>query len=135
MSVLDASILSRTFDWLKAHLARNGELDGLSAADIDFLAADIGITAKQLRAIAPSVVDHGWQMDAMMRARGLDPSTVRQMFAPLVRDMEVLCTQCRSAGRCRNALARGTAAQEMDAFCLNAGTIEQLAAGPDAPPR
>lgn len=100
----------------------------LSAADVDCLAADIGITPEQFRDIAPRVTDHGWQMEEMLRARGLDPQKVRHLFGALAREMEVLCTQCRAPGRCRRSLALGTAGDEMHDFCPNAAVIDELRA-------
>jgi hypothetical protein len=124
----EVSIFARALDWLKARLERNEELDTLTGADIDFLAADIGISPAQFRDIAPMVIDHGWQMEEMMRARGLDPNRVRLILGPLFRDMEVLCTQCHSAGRCQRELKHGTAAANMHTFCVNAATIDSLVA-------
>lgn len=121
------SILSRTLDWLKARLARDRELQGLTPHDYDILAADIGVTPEQFHDIAPRIDDHSEQMDAMMRVRGLDPDDVRRVFGGLVRDMEVLCAQCRSPGRCRRELAAGSAAAGMHEYCVNAAAIDDMA--------
>ncbi len=121
------AILPRMLDWLKARLARDRELQDLTPHDYDTMAADIGVTPEQFHDLAPRIDDHSDQMDAMIRAQGLEPRDVRRAFGGLRRDMEVLCAQCRSPARCRRELAAGTAAARMHDFCVNAAAIDDMA--------
>jgi hypothetical protein len=124
----NSTLIGRFFDRLKARLARNDELNGLTQADLEYLATELGLTSAEFRAIATWVGDHSGQMEQVMRLRGLDPDLVRRRFGGLMRQMEVFCAQCKSVGRCRRELDSGTAAKNVPAFCANAGTIDDLAA-------
>ncbi len=90
------------------------------------LAADIGISESDFRALAPRLADHSGQMNEMMRAQGLDPEAVRAAFGGLVRDMELTCALCPNPALCRRRLADGTAMDRADEFCPNAGAMEAL---------
>lgn len=120
------NVLTRAFDWIKARIARDHELSMLSAMDMQYLAADIGISETDFRALAPKLADHSDLMDQMMRSRGLEPDSVRQAFSGLVRDMELTCALCPSPALCRRRLADGTAGERSDEFCPNASTMETL---------
>lgn len=122
------SLLTRCLGWLTTRVARDEELMALTLADYELMAADIGITPEQLREVAPRIGDHSWQVAAMMRANGVDPDQVRRDRAPVMRDLEVMCALCHKTGRCRRELAMGAAAEAMHKFCINAETIQDLAA-------
>ncbi len=122
-----AGVFAGMFDWLRARFAADAELGALTPAELDFLATDIGLSPSEFRDIASRIDDHSAQMEAMMRARGLEPAAVRRAFSGIARQMELLCAQCRDVGRCRRALAAGTAAETMRDFCRNADTIDDLA--------
>jgi hypothetical protein len=61
-----------------------------------------------------------------MRARGLDPDRMRDAYVTLLRDVERVCTQCKTTGRCRRELDAGTAAAHCHDFCPNAATFDDL---------
>ena len=120
------TLLSRTFDWIKARVSRDNELASLSHSDLERLAADIGVTDSDLRDVVPQIADHSELMDRMIRARGLDPVQLRRALAPVMRDMEVTCARCGDSRICGRALAAGTAAERSHEFCGNARVIDEL---------
>ncbi len=120
----ESSVFARAFDWIKARISRDNELAVLSTADMQNLAADIGISESDFRELAPRIADHSGQMDEMMVLRGLDPERVRQAFSAVVRDMELTCALCPNPGLCRQRLADGSAAARAREFCPNAETME-----------
>jgi len=123
----DHNILGRAFDWLKARVSRDNELNAMSRGDLQFLATDLGISEADLMDIAPRIADHSELMDEMMEARGLDPDAVRHGFNALLRDMELSCARCGKVRTCRRELAAGTAGAHAHEFCVNAGTMDELA--------
>lgn len=129
MSRPDApALLGRIFDWIVARTSSDNELAALSHADLQLLATDIGVTEFDLRSIVPRLGDHSALMDRMLRARGLEPATVRHAFSSVIRDMEVTCARCRESGACARELDAGTAAAHSHEFCGNAATIDELLA-------
>ena len=122
----DQGLFAKAFDWIKARASRDNELAAMSRADLHYLAADLGVTEADVLDIVPQVTDNSVLMDQMMRARGLDPDTVRHSFSALVRDMEVTGSRCREAGVCRRELDAGTAALFSHDFCPNAETMDDL---------
>ncbi len=122
----DDHVLARAFDWIKARVARDNELASMSRADMQALAADMGVSESDFRDIAPRLTDHSEQMDAMMRLRGLDPDAVRRGFGQLLRDLELTCARCPNPGLCRRELEAGTAAAHQRDFCPNAEAMNIL---------
>ena len=124
----ESSLLSRVFDWIKAHLAQDSELANMSYQDLQFLASDIGVSVADLRAIGPKITDHDDLIRKMMLAHGLDPDVVRRAFSGVMRDMEVTCARCRDVKTCQRELAASTAAEHCHEFCPNASVMDELLA-------
>jgi len=64
--------------------------------------------------------------DTVQRTAPQSPAQVRLSFATLMRDVERVCSRCRSTGRCRRELDAGTAAAHAHEYCPNAGTFDDL---------
>lgn len=103
----DQGLLGRLFDWVKARAHRDNGLSDLMRSDLGLMAADLGITEADLREVLPRAADNSLLMDRMMTARGLDPDRVRRSCASLVRDLELTCSRCWSAGRYRRRTRPG----------------------------
>jgi len=72
-------------------------------------------------------------MRRMMRAHGLDPDRMRQANVTLMRDVERVCTRCKSAGKCRRELDAGTALVHYHECCPNAATFDDLVSSAEVP--
>ena len=125
-------LFTRFCDWIKVRMQRDAELTSLTKADLGAMAADLGMTEADLMDVLPRTADHSGLMDRMMEARGLDPDHVRRACAGLVRDMELVCSRCRSAALCQHDLALGTAAMNGHEYCGNSHTFTELTAGAGA---
>ena len=124
----DQTLMGRLFDWVKARTHRDDNLYALSLGDLTTMAADLGITEADLRDILPRTSDHSLLMDEMMTARGLDPDRVRRLSGALMRDLELTCSRCGTAARCRSELAVGVADANCHEYCGNAETFDALLA-------
>jgi hypothetical protein len=122
----ETSLLGRVLDWMKAHLRTDNEFSGFSREELGHMARDLGVTEADMLGITPRGADNTALMQGMMRARGLDPDVVRESFTTLQRDIERVCTRCRSTGRCHRELSAGTAGEHSHEFCPNAGTFDDL---------
>jgi hypothetical protein len=119
-------LLSRVLDWVRARCGAGDELASMSREEIRDLASDLSLSEGDLVALSASLNDNTALMEGMMRARGFDPASVRQSFGTLMRDVERVCSRCRSTGRCRRELDAGTAAAHAHEYCPNAGTFDDL---------
>lgn len=119
-------LLARVADWVATRMRAASERTALTRDDIHEMAHDLGLCEDDLRGVLSHAPDNTRLMDAMMRARGLDPMLVSQMSAAVMRDLELTCTRCGAVGRCRRELAAGTAAAHCDEFCANADTFAAL---------
>lgn len=119
-------LLGRMADWIVERMRAANERAALTRGDIHEMAHDLGLCEDDLRGVLSHAADNTRLMDAMMRARGLDPMLVTQMSAAVMRDLELTCTRCGSVGRCQRELAAGTAASHCGDFCANADTFEAL---------
>lgn len=119
-------LLTRVVDWFATRMRADSEMAALSRCDITEMAHDLGLCEADLRGVLPGAPDNSALMDAMMRARGLDPVMVAHMSAGVMRDLELTCTRCGSVARCRRELAAGTAAAHSGEFCGNADTFDAL---------
>jgi hypothetical protein len=119
-------LLGRVLDWVRARGGTSGELAGMSRDEIRELAGDLSLSEGDLVALSSSLSHNAPLMEGMMRARGFDPDDLRHSFALLVRDVERVCSHCRTTGRCRRELDAGTAARHAREYCPNAGTFDDL---------
>ncbi len=125
-ALANPGLLGRVLDWVRARGGTSGELAGMTRNEIRDLAGDLSLSEGDLVALSSSLHDNTPLMEGMMRARGFDPDDLRRSFAILVRDVERVCSQCRTTGRCRRELDAGTAAQHAHEYCPNAGTFDDL---------
>jgi hypothetical protein len=122
-------LMARALDWLFVRGGARHAPAPLSDADLRYMASDLGITVADLIDVLPRAADHTLLMDRMMQARGLDPQAVRRMPAALVRDLEMTCTRCTAARRCRRDLEAGAAAVNCHDYCGNADTFDAILRG------
>ena len=119
-------LLGRVLDWVREHTRPGSDLSGFSRDELRHMATDLSLTESDLVALSDGRHDNTVLMEGMMRARGLDPDHVRQAFTSLLRDIERVCSRCRSVGRCRREMDAGTAGEHSHEFCPNADTFDDL---------
>ena len=102
------SVLTQVLDCFTARARALDEMGNVARGGIMGMANDFGVTEADLRELLPGGADNTRLMDAMMR------------------DLELTCTCCGAAVRCRREPAAGTAAVHCDEFCGNADTLDVL---------
>jgi hypothetical protein len=131
-SICNPGLLGQVFDWMRRHASAGSELAVLSREELRHMAEDLALAETDLRSLARGR-DNSVLMGRMMRAHGLDPDRVRHAYVMLMRDIERVCTQCKSAGKCRRELDAGTALAHCREYCPNAATFDDLVNSAEVP--
>jgi hypothetical protein len=126
-------------EWLKSWLAawterwqswraRNRDLADLEACgdDVARMAADIGLSATELRALAAHDRHDADLLRERLAALRLDPEVIAAKRPVVMRDLQRLCTLCTEKGRCTNDLLRDPQNPEWEKYCPNAETLREL---------
>lgn len=100
------------------------EIDGMDPALAAEIAAEAGLSVRDLR----DVISHGAGANRLMRqmmaAYGIDAGEIEHDVPGMMRDIAVLCSRCQAKGRCEEELEAGTARENAHSFCPNADTFE-----------
>ncbi len=118
--------IASAWRWLEKLLGPLDELSRLSDHDLRMMSEDLGMTPQDLQAVAASTVDITPELNAMMRATGLDPVQVQRHFNTIMRDIQVTCVRCTNRTLCARELAAGRAGATYHAFCGNAATFDSI---------
>ena len=121
-----AGLVASAWRWLEHHLGPVDELSRLSEQDLRMMSEDLGMTVGDLQAVAASTVDIQPELNAMMRAAGLDPNQVQAHFHTIMRDIQVTCIRCTNRTLCARELAAGRAGATYHAFCGNASSFDGI---------
>jgi len=116
--------------WWRQH-ANHGVCDNfaaLSSEEIARIAQDVGLSASELRTLSGYCADAADLLDRRLSAVGLDPKELAHTVPAEMRDMERLCTLCRSKGRCARDLGADPDDPVWRQYCPNEATITQLSA-------
>ena len=119
-------LIGQVAQWIATRARASAEMARLAGGDIGGMARDLGVSEADLRDVLPRGADNTKLMEAMMRARGLDPEQTAHLSAAVMRDLELTCTRCGAVTRCRRELAAGTADAHCHEFCGNADTLDAL---------
>jgi hypothetical protein len=125
-ALANPGLLGRVLDWVRAHALPGSDLADFSRAELRHMAGDLSLAESDLSVVAARGRDNITQMEGMMRARDLNPDQIRHAFVTLMRDVERVCTGCRTTGRCRRELDAGTAALHCREYCPNTHTFDDL---------
>lgn len=110
---------------LQSAWAAQSELARLGEEELQGLARDVGIPADRLVQLASS--KGADELPLLMHALGLSPEKVACSYPAVMRDMTVVCSGCKVAAQCRQAIASGWA-PVVPRYCPNADTIKALLA-------
>jgi len=106
--------------------ASGNELGECSPEDVTRIAADIGIPAGELRALAAKGPDSAKLLEKMLLRLHVDPAQLANANPAVMRDLQRLCVVCGQKERCQHELDAGTAAENYHEFCPNAFTLDAL---------
>ena len=91
------------------------------------LARDCGLAEDTLARIVSRGTRGGAELPRLLRAVGLYPGSLRRTCPEVLREMQVACSGCMVASRCRKHLERGLSRATYREYCPNADTIAALA--------
>ena len=117
------SLTQRLRNWLAADRQRR-ELDRFGESELARLAGDSGMTAIDLRRVSRAGSDSAALLPRRLAAQNL--TEVAQAQPGVLRDMERLCSECRSKGHCERDLDRNPGDSGWQDYCPNAGTMKSL---------
>jgi hypothetical protein len=120
------SRLTDRIDGWRRQRAAFRELEEIGPDGRDALSRDVGVSAGSLSRLVARGPDAAAGLPRLMRALGLDPERVANADRAVARDMEVVCSECRSSSRCARDLDAGKAHLEYEAYCPNAETLSAL---------
>lgn len=95
-------------------------------AEIERMASDLRMSASELRAVAKKGPKAADLLLRRMAALDLDPKEVVRFEAAAFRDLQRVCTMCKSHRRCAWDFARDAAPPTWDRYCPNTGTLAAL---------
>ena len=98
--IANPGLLGRVLDWIRTRCGEPGELATWSREELRELAADLSLNEADLVALSSSMADNTVLMERTIRAYGFEPEHLWRSFAPLLHDVERVCSRCHSTGRC-----------------------------------
>jgi hypothetical protein len=114
--------------WCGAWFKRSSESDFgcCDQAEIERMARDIRMSASELRAVAKKGPKAADLLQRRMAALDLDPKEVAWLEPAAFRDMQRVCTMCKSHRQCAWDFARRAPMAKWERYCPNTSTLEGL---------
>jgi hypothetical protein len=124
------NVIAPFAEWWRRHALINGnmsDLDAFSPAEMAHIAQDVGVSAGELRVLARHGSDAAHLLERRLDALGLSSAELANTACAQLRDMERLCTLCRSKNRCQRDLAADPGDSVWRRYCPNEETLTALA--------
>ena len=99
------------------------EFEALAPAEVSSIARDLKLSKSSLRELATK----DWEPQLLVQMLGALNKKMPPAGDLLTRDMQAVCSLCRSKGRCNRELSSGTARANYQQFCPNAFNLDLLA--------
>ena len=123
------SALGRTLDWwheTRERWAQLAELRDLPPAELERVAADVGVSAAELMELSTRPEGTQGLLERRLAALHLDPEEIRKLSPMLLRDLQRTCGGCTERQRCRDDMAVSPLAPGWESYCPNSGTLRTL---------
>jgi hypothetical protein len=122
------SPLKSMLAWCRACFKGGSESDFgcCSEAEIERIARDVCMSVSELRALAKKGPEAADLLLRRMAALDLDPKEVAWLEPAAFRDMQRVCTMCKSHRRCAWDFARRAPVSTWERYCPNTSTLEAL---------
>jgi hypothetical protein len=122
------STLKSMLAWCRARFKGSSESDfGCCAeAEIERMAKDLRMSTSELRAVAKKGPKAADLLLRRMADLDLDPTEVARLEPAALRDLQRVCTLCKSHRRCAWDFARGASPPTWDRYCPNTDTLAAL---------
>ena len=115
-------------DWRRTS-SELSELESCGADEARRIAQDIGVSVSDLRTLTRHGSDAADLLLRRMSVLHIDPAELARTEPTVFRDLQRLCTMCKSKGRCIRDLdnrAADPAWEEWRDYCPNATTLSML---------
>jgi hypothetical protein len=117
-------------DWCRAQLKSESEFGCRCDAEIERMARDIRMSPSEFRAAASRGPKSANLLMRRMAALDLDPNEVGRIEPAAFRDLQRVCTLCKSRRRCARDFARNAPTSAWDRYCQNSDTLAALSGTP-----
>lgn len=126
------STLRSMLAWCRTRFKGSSESDfGCCAeAEIERMARDLRMSTSELRAVAKKGPEAADLLLRRMAALDLDPKEVVRFEPATFRDLQRVCTMCKSHRQCASDFAHGAPVSTWESYCPNTGTLAALSAMP-----
>lgn len=104
------------------------ELDGLSPAERERIATDLGLTPAQLTDLTTNGAESTNLLYRRLAEVGLDPMEILRNEPGVLRDLERTCALCDGHRECAHDLANRPDDPTWKTYCPNRATVEVLIA-------
>lgn len=115
--------------WVNKYRSLHGKHDQFghcSPEEVMRIAADVGVPAGELRALAARGPDAAKLLEKLLIKLDVDPGKLANTNPAIMRDLQRLCVFCGQKERCQHELKKGTAAEHFREYCPNAFTLDAL---------
>jgi hypothetical protein len=114
--------------WMAARerWARLAELETVAPADLDRIAADLGVPSAELREVVARPMSASALLVRRLRALGLDEADAAALSRKLLADLHRTCAACTATATCRRDLDHAPAADGWAAYCPNAVELADM---------
>lgn len=118
------SLIARWRQWWRSA----NELGSLDRGELERMAADLGMSARELESLAAQGSDAADLLHQRMRALGITRADVERAGHSLMRDLEKSCSCCSDKAACRKDLAARPDDPTWKDYCPNAVSLASTAA-------
>jgi hypothetical protein len=117
------TLLSRIRNWWN----RQNELRGLDPMELERVAKEIGMSARDLENLVARGPEAATQLYERMQALGLSRTEIEHSATDVLRDLQRTCACCNEKSRCERDLRKRPDDQIWNDYCPNAVTLDTLA--------
>jgi hypothetical protein len=110
----------------RKHLRQLNKLNQLPLAELQRVAADMGLNVDEFMHVARQPDAASLLIDKRLAILNLDPEDIRKLSPLLLRDLERTCALCTEKGRCAHDLAEDPLSAAWVSYCPNSATLRSL---------
>jgi hypothetical protein len=116
--------------WAQIKAGATSEFGCCDETEIERMGRDVRMSASELRAVAKRGPGAANLLLRRMAALDLEPNEVCRIEPAAVRDLQRVCTLCKSHKRCARDIVRRAPLAAWEHYCPNTGTLTALNAMP-----
>jgi hypothetical protein len=121
------SAVETLLDHIRAWWQGRDTLSGIDAHEFERIAADLGVSAGELRELSTRGPHAADLLLERMKVLGLTKADIEHTAAGLMRDLQKTCSYCADKGVCERDLVKHPDQQGWQHYCPNSDTLESIA--------